>query len=45
MINWRLQPGLRRGRLANRMGTVLLFVLLLVLFASLLHGVRTLFVS
>ncbi len=42
MTNWKLQPQLRRGRTADRVATALLFALLLVLVASLVHGVRTL---
>ncbi|MCX6621072.1 MAG: hypothetical protein NTY38_08320 [Acidobacteria bacterium] len=45
MTTWRLQPTLRRGRTANRLGTALLLVLLLILVASLLHGLRSLTAS
>lgn len=37
-----LQPGLRRGKLADRAGILLLLVLLLVLAVSVLTGVRKL---
>lgn len=42
---WKLQPHLRRGRTANRVGTVLLLALLLTLVVSLVHGVRVLALS
>ncbi len=37
-----LQPGLRRGKAANRAGTLLLLGLVLVLVAAVITGVSTL---
>jgi hypothetical protein len=42
MTKFKLQPGLRRGRKADRIGTALLLALLLALLASVAHGVRAL---
>lgn len=42
MKKLKLQPGLRRGRKADRIGTVLLVALLLTLVASVAQGVRAL---
>lgn len=37
-----LQPGLRRGRVAQRTAIVLLFGLIAVLVVSVIHGVKSL---
>ncbi len=42
MSGYLLQPGFRRGRRANRVGVAFLVFLLLVLIASLVHGLRSL---